>query len=371
MVSCMIVARRFLRYFDWISMFFILILSFTGLLFIYSSTYTPDLPYSLFFKKQLLGVCGGIGLYVLFSCIDYREFLQWAYLLYGILIGLLVFTIIKGSIGMGAQRWITLFFIRVQPSELAKLLFPLCAVAYLYTNKERFTFGFRDYLPLIGMLFISVLLIRKQPDLGTALLLLFSGLIFLWLAGLNKKIFLYCFVALLITAPLSWQFLREYQKKRVLVFLGYGEQNKERYQIEQSKIAIGSGGIFGKGFLKGTQNKFHFLPESRTDFIFSVACEETGFIGALVLLVLYILFFFWLLSIVLAINQPIIQLLGFSLVIHILLSCVINIGMVTGLLPVVGIPLPFMSYGLSNLWVICASLGILNSIAMQHVYSQQ
>ncbi len=135
-------------------------------------------------------------------------------------------------------------------------------------------------------IFISSLLVLKQPDLGTSLILLFSGSIMLWYIGLSKKFFITLGMILLITTPISWQFLKTYQKKRILVFLGYGDNQTERYQIEQSKIAVGSGGFWGKGFLEGTQNKLSFLPESRTDFIFSVICEELGFVGAFCLILL-------------------------------------------------------------------------------------
>ena len=147
----------------------------------------------------------------------------------------------------------------------------------------------QTFLPIIAILGISFLLIMKQPDLGTALIILFSGAIMLWMAGINKKIFMYCLLASALCAPVLWRILKPYQKKRILVFLGQGEKNKERYQIEQSKLAIGSGRVFGKGLLQGTQNTLMFLPESRTDFIFSVLCEEWGFLGGFAVLMLYIL----------------------------------------------------------------------------------
>lgn len=362
----MFIESRFLRYFDWITFFLMILIGCVGLLFVFSATYKPELAYSIFFKKQIIGLVLGIGIYIVCSLIDYRTLLAWGYLLYGIVLLLLLFTIIKGSIGMGAQRWINLGFFKAQPSELAKLFFPLCAVHYIYNHKESFTFSIQQFAPLLLILTISFFLILKQPDLGTALVILFSGLLLLWLTGLSKNFFIYASLALIITAPISWHFLKPYQKKRVLVFLGQGEHNKERYHIEQSKIAIGSGGLLGKGFLKGTQNKLLFLPESRTDFIFSVISEEIGFVGALAIILLYFLFFTRILLITLWISHPLIKLLAFGFTIHIIISCFINIGMVTGLLPIVGIPLPLISYGISNLWITCASLGWFNNIVMQH-----
>ena len=364
----MFVARRFLRYFDWTSFLLMIGLALIGLLFVFSATYRPEQTYSIFFKKQAFGLVCGIFIYLLCSLIDYRTLLQWGYIIYGLTLGVLLFTVLKGSIGMGAQRWINLGLFKAQPSELAKLFFPLFAIHYLYNHKESFTFTLSEFMPLLIMLLLSVLLILKQPDLGTALIVLISGLLLLWLAGLNKKFFYYSFLAIILTAPLSWHMLKPYQKKRVLVFMGQGKHNTERYQIEQSKIAIGSGGLWGKGFLKGTQNKLLFLPESRTDFIFSVICEEIGFLGALAILMLYLFFFTRLLLITISLGQPLNQLLAFGLTAHIMLSFFINIEMVTGLLPIVGIPLPLISYGISNLWITCASLGWFNNITMHHYH---
>lgn len=366
---CMFVHRRSLRYFDWIAFFLIVTLMSIGLLFIYSATYKTGQPFSLFFKKQASGIAAAIVIYLVCSLIDYRWFMQWSGVFYTSGIALLLFTIIKGSIGMGAQRWVNLVFIKIQPSELIKLFFPLWAASYLYDNRTYFSYSLREFAPLFASLCISFLLILKQPDLGTALIVLFSGIILFWLSGINKKYFIYAGICIAVSAPFSWHTLRPYQKKRVLVFLGQGDAANERYHIEQSKIAIGSGGTHGKGFLQGTQNKLLFLPESRTDFIFSVICEEAGFLGALLILALYTLLFLHLLGAAISIEQEHIQLLSFGLIIPLVLATIINIGMVLGLLPIVGIPLPFISYGLSNLWVTCASLGIFNTIVMHHTHT--
>ncbi len=363
-----LIDRRSIRYFDWLSFFLIIILSGIGLLFIFSATYKEEQPCSIFFKKQLLGVVIGIFIYIASSIADYRTVMRWGYFAYFVVIGLLIFTLIQGSIGMGAQRWINLIFFKLQPSELAKLFFAPFAAYYFYTQKNTFNYSFNDFIPILGILGFSFFLILKQPDLGTALILLCTGLIIIWLAGIPKKFFIYGAIALLITAPLSWHYLKPYQKKRILVFIGYGDTKKERYQIEQSKIAIGSGGLFGKGFLHGTQNKLHFLPESRTDFIFSVIGEEWGFVGTIMILLLYMILFIRLFMLIKNIKFPHIKLLAIGSIIHIILSTIINIGMVIDLLPIVGIPLPLISYGLSNLWITFASLGLFNSIALRRYY---
>lgn len=366
-----VIDQRFFRYFDYISFCLIVTLTTIGLLFVFSSTYCCEQPYSLFLKKQTIGFAIGLCIYALCSCIDFRTLLRWGYFAYLIVVGLLIFTIIKGSIGMGAQRWINLGLFKFQSSELAKLFFPAFAIYYFYTEKNhKPSRSSRSFIPLILSLFGSFILILKQPDLGTALIILFSGAILLWQLGLDKRFFIYGLLAVTLTAPLSWHILKPYQKKRILVFLGEGETKKERYQIEQSKIAIGSGGIFGKGFLRGTQNKLQFLPECRTDFIFSVIAEELGFLGCIIILALYLALFGRLLMLACALKNLLIQSLAIGIIIPFILSALINICMVIGLLPIVGIPLPLISYGISNLWVTLASLGWFNSIIMRQFYHE-
>ncbi len=356
--------RPYLNNFDWISFFATFFLGLVGLFFVMSSTYMPEAPYSIFFKKQAFGLIAGSVIYFIFCFFDYRTLMRYGYFAYFGVLLLLIFTIIKGSIGMGAQRWINLGFIKLQPSELSKLFLPAFISYYFYTHHDKQK-KMRDFMPLLGTLLITVVLILKQPDLGTGILILLSGTLLLLYAGFERKWFTAILLLGIISAPLSWRMLKPYQKKRVMVFLGHGDIHKERYQIEQSKIAIGSGGAFGKGYCKGTQNIFQFLPESRTDFIFAVVAEEWGFFGSLLILLIYLILSLRLLYITTIINNKNIQLLAFGLSIHIISSIFINIFMVIGLLPIVGIPLPLMSYGLSNLWVVLASLGWVNGIAMR------
>jgi len=363
-----LINKRFFRHFDWATFLLIVALSCIGLLFIFSATYKPEMPFSIFFKKQAFGILGGIFLYLLVSLIDYRVWMRLGYFLYIISVGLLFFTLIKGSIGMGAQRWINLFFFKLQTAELVKLFFPAFFAHYLQTHKNTEHVTFKHFIPVIFSLGLSTFLILKQPDLGTALVFLLSGFILLWLAGINKRFFIYGGLLFLISAPISWNLLKEYQKKRITTFLGQGKSEKERYQLDQSHIAIGSGGMLGKGLLQGTQNRLLFLPESRTDFIFSVLCEELGFIGALFVLLLYLMLFLRLLSCIKTMQTAIMQLFAAGLIIPIILSTIVNLFMVTGLLPIVGIPLPLISYGLSNLWATFISLGWFHSISTQQTF---
>lgn len=358
----LLINKRLLRSFDWINFAITTTLACIGLAFIFSATYKPDQPYSLFFKKQAFGFATGFIIYVVASFTDYRSIMRWGYFAYLVVLGLLIFTLVKGHIGMGGQRWINFGIINIQPSELAKLLFPAFTAYFFYTHDDDKRHQISLFLPILALLGFSFLLIVKQPDLGTALILVFTGFTMLWMAGISHKFFLYGTLCVLLSAPISWHMLKPYQKNRIFVFLGYGDTRKERYQIEQSKIAIGSGGLWGKGFLRGTQNKLHFLPESRTDFIFSVIAEEMGFVGTFFLLLLYAMLFLRFFAMITLLPSHAMQLFALGIIAHIIISAIVNIGMVIDLLPVVGIPLPLVSYGVSNLWITFASLGIFNSI---------
>jgi rod shape determining protein RodA len=369
----MLIDRRYFRYFDWFSFFITLALVCMGLMFVFSATYQPDRPYSVFFKKQFLGIVSGFVIYFLFCIMDLRRLARWGFWAYVAVLVLLIYTIFGGWIALGGKRWLSLYFIKVQPSELAKLFFPLCVAHYL-GEIELLSYSEVKHLPIKKFTFplvlslISFVLILKQPDLGTALIILFSGLIIFWFIGISREFFLTVALVCILGAPFFWSVLKPYQQQRILVLFGYGDAKKERYQIEQSQIAIGSGGVMGKGFLHGTQNKLNFLPEDHTDFIFSVVCEELGFFGALLVLLLFMLLFIRIILIIGGTQSLFEQIIGIGLLIHILLSFCINLGMVTGILPTVGIPLPLFSYGLSNLWITLASLGGLNNIAIRRFY---
>jgi rod shape determining protein RodA len=359
---------------DWISVVLVVTLACVGLLFVYSATYRPAIPYSMFFKKQLGGVIAGFFIYGIFCGVNHKALERWGYYGYYAIIVLLLFTLFKGSVGMGAQRWINLGLFKFQPAELAKLLFPAFFTYYLTERlqlsrsdgcmglPEEIPPRFNHFVFIIGMALLGGVLVLKQPDLGTAILVLGVGLVMAWLAGITKRFFIIVVSVLLITAPVTWRLLKPYQKKRIEIFLGGGDRAHERYQIEQALIAIGSGEVVGKGFLQGTQNQLEFLPESRNDFIFAVLCEELGFIGASILIMLYGLLFLRTIYLIASINLWNDQLLALGLLTHSVLAVIINMGMTTGLLPVVGIPLPLVSYGLSYLWITFASLGWINGI---------
>jgi rod shape determining protein RodA len=365
--------RRYFRYFDWLSFGLTLILLGIGLLFVFSATYKPDRAFSLFFKKQLFGSIAGLVIYFFFCLVDQQRLARFGVFSYYFTLVLLMYLMLSGWIVKGGKRWLGLFIFKFQPSELAKLFLPAFIASY-FTELETPKYyieqpiPFRDFMFPLGILFFSFLLILKQPDLGTALLVLLAGMLMLWFIGMPRKFFLVMGFLGIICMPVLWKCLKPYQQTRILVLFGYGDARKERYQVEQSKIAIGSGGIWGKGLLKGTQNKYEFLPEDHTDFIFSVVCEEVGFLGALGIILLYTLLLVRLIFLVMNVQNFFEQIIGVGLIAHILLSVCINIGMVTGILPIVGIPLPIISYGLTNLWVTLASLGWLNNVAIRRFY---
>ncbi len=357
---------------DWLSCLLMLILLGIGLAFVFSATYTPEQPFSALFKKQCVGVVFGMIIYLLCTVFDLRHVINIGYTLYFCVLMLLAYTLLGGFVGMGGQRWISLYFFRIQPSELIKLLMPL-AFVYHITHQAAFnphktlTLMYKPFIFPFVTLVLSFFLIAKQPDLGTAIAVLLSGLIMLWLLGVPSKFFIISGIGVMCASPICWKLLRPYQKQRILVILGYGDSHKERYHAEQAKIAIGSGGLVGKGFLRGTQNKLKFLPEQHTDFIFSVVCEEWGFWGALTVIILFLLLFWRLFCMIGFLDDFFMQALSMGLLMPIVLGFVINVGMVIGLLPIVGVSLPLLSYGLSNLWVTFASLGIIQNVAFSRI----
>lgn len=356
--------RRKLRLFDWPTFFIVLALSCISLLFVFSATHSVAgrSHFSSYFLKQLFGVMSGIGIFFIAYSFDYRTLQRWGTIGYYITLLLLVFTLLKGSVGAwGGQRWINLGFTKFQPSELAKLLFPAFFVSTISSDDDD-TAPLPRFLPVLAVLALSFLLILKQPDLGTALIVLFSGILLLWLAHIGRAFFIFLILLGAISAPIIWNHLEPYQKTRVVVLFGGGTSRQERYQIEQSQIAIGSGGFWGKGYLRGTQTRLNFLPASRTDFIFSVICEETGFVGATTVIFLFCMLFLRLLVKIALIENVSAQLLAIGLITPSLLSTIINIAMVLGLLPIVGIPLPFVSYGITHLWIGFAAIGWCTNI---------
>jgi len=291
------------------------------------------------------------------------------YIFYIIVLALLFWASNYGITASGSQRWINLYFINLQPSELMKIAIIVCFSKYYHRMQVSNVNKIKNILIPLVILFIPIALVVSQPDLGTAILIALSGLIVLWLAGLNAKYFFYSSLLFIISAPFVISFLKPYQKSRILSFfdpdrdpLGAG------YQIIQSKIAVGSGGLSGKGFLKGTQGYLEFLPEKHTDFIFTLYSEEFGFVGSLILLALYSIIIFRIITIGSISRNYFGKFFCYGFGSSIFIYIVVNMSMVLGLLPIVGSPLPIMSYGGSSMLATMIGLGIVMSTK---IYNRQ
>jgi len=275
-------------------------------------------------------------------------------------VALLLAVELKGSVGMGAQRWLDLGFVQLQPSEVMKITMVMALARYFHSATVEEARGFLFLLPPVAMALVPVALIVKQPDLGGALTLAMLTAAMLWLAGARWWKFALGFTAIVAAAPIAWNFLRDYQKARILVFLDPGRDPLGAgYHIIQSKIALGSGAIFGKGFLEGTQSHLNFLPEKQTDFIFTMLAEEFGMVGSLGLLGLYFLLFAYGYAIAFRSVNQYGRLVALGIVTSVFLSVFINVAMVMGLIPAKGMALPMVSYGGTSMVVTMIGFGML------------
>ena len=311
--------------------------------------------------RQLLRLGIAFGTLALVAQLPPQWLFRWTPWLYGIGILLLLAVLLIGDVGKGAQRWLDLGFVRFQPSEMMKLAVPMMVAWYL--SDKRLPPGGRKLAIAGALIIVPVVLIARQPDLGTSLLIGGAGFFVLFLAGLSWRLLGGLTLVAAAGAPVLWHFMHDYQRQRVITFLD-PEQDPlgTGYHIIQSKIAIGSGGVFGKGWLNGTQAHLEFLPERTTDFIFAVLGEEFGLFGILVLLVLYALIIMRSLHIATQAQDTYSRLLAGSLAMTFFIYIIVNTGMVTGLLPVVGLPLPLVSYGGTSMVTLMAGFGILMSI---------
>jgi rod shape determining protein RodA len=286
---------------------------------------------------------------------------RWTPWLYTIGVLMLVAVLLFGEVGKGAQRWLNLGVIRFQPSELVKLAVPLMIAWYLADKK--LPPNWRSLLVAAALIVVPVLMIAKQPDLGTSLLVTSAGIFALFLAGISWRLIFSLFGIAAAAAPVLWYLMRDYQRQRVLTFLDpENDPLGAGYHIIQSKIAIGSGGMYGKGWLNGTQSQLNFLPERHTDFIFSVLSEEFGLVGVIALLSIYLFIILRGLYIATQAQDTFGRLLAGALTLVFFVYLFVNTGMVSGLLPVVGVPLPLVSYGGTSLVTLMAGFGMLMSI---------
>lgn len=307
----------------------------------------------------------GVALVVMFivAQIPPLVYKKWAVPVFVIGLLMLVAVLLFGHIGKGAQRWLNLGVIMFQPSEIMKLVVPIMIAWYI--SLENLPAKFGNILIAFGLVLLPTLLIAKQPDLGTSLLIASSGIFVIFLAGASWKLILSCIGLASAFAPILWMFLmKSYQKQRVLTFLN-PEQDPlgSGYHIIQSKIAIGSGGLQGKGWLQGTQSQLEFLPERHTDFIFAVFSEEFGLVGVILLLLVYLAIVMRGLWIAVNAQDAFTKLLAGSITLTFFVYVFVNIGMVSGLLPVVGVPLPLVSYGGTSMVTLLAGFGMLMAIS--------
>lgn len=342
---------------NWGLILLLTVISCIGFVMLYSAASGSFEPWAV---RQMLRFAVGLCVLVAVALIDLRFWLRYAYVIYGVALVLLIAVEIAGDIGMGAQRWISLGFINLQPSEVMKIALIIVLARYFHSLPEGAE-GRLRYLVWPAMLaLVPAALVMRQPDLGTALMLLMvTGAIF-FLAGVRLWKFAVAIGAVVAAIPVAWHFLREYQKNRILTFLDpESDPLGAGYHILQSKIALGSGGIFGKGYMQGSQAHLNFLPEKQTDFIFTMLAEEFGLVGGLVLLCLYGLVLVYGYSIALRAQSHFGRLLALGMTATFFLYVFINIAMVMGLVPVVGVPLPLISYGGTSMLTLLVGFGIM------------
>lgn len=349
---------------DFILLFSIILLSVISLLVMYSTDGGEFLYHT---KSHFIKLLTFFSLMMVISFFNIKIWHITSYFIYFMIILLLIWVSIYGMKVSGSQRWINLYFIVLQPSELMKIAVILCLAKYYHRLKIDNVNSFISIIIALTIILIPIILVLSQPDLGTSILIASSGLIILWLGGVKIKYFFISFVTFLISLPFIISFLKPYQKLRILTFLDPDRDPLGAgYQIIQSKIAIGSGGLGGKGFLKGTQSYLDFLPEKHTDFIFTLFSEEFGFIGSVSLLIIYTIIIIRIIRIGILSRSNFAKLFCFGFAFAIFIYIVVNLSMVLGLLPIVGSPLPIMSYGGSSMLATMIGFGIVLSAKINH-----
>ena len=359
--------RRLIENWDWILLLLLLLLAAISIFNLYSATYqVREMGGSQVFVKQIYWYLIGFVVFFTMTTFNYYILQQLAYPAYFVAVILLIIVLVTGKATSGSQRWISLGPLSFQVSEMAKIAVVL-VLAKFFSEGNRFQeYNWRDLLQPLALIAIPAFLILKEPDLGTTLHLVAAALSMILFVKIDWKSMVILAIPALAAAPFIWLRLKTYQQARILTFLrpdmdplGAG------YHINQSKIAIGSGQFWGKGYLQGTQTRLNFLPEQHTDFAFSVLAEEWGFSVSLALLLIYLMLILWGLNIAKDAKNKFGSLLAVWIIAVVFWQVVINVGMVTGLLPVVGIPLVLFSYGGSSLVTTMGAMGLLMNISMR------
>jgi rod shape determining protein RodA len=355
-----ITLRHKLLHLNWGLLLLITATASIGFAMLYSAANGQIDPWA---SRQMVRFAFGVALMLFVALVDIRVWLRLAYGIYGVCLVLLAAVEIAGSIGMGAQRWIDLGFIQLQPSEVMKIALILALARWFHGVEAEDVSKPRTLaLPLL-MTLVPTAMVMRQPDLGTAMVLLACTGVMFWLVGVRMWIFAVVAALAAAAVPVGWQLLHGYQKARIMTFLNpENDPLGAGYHILQSKIALGSGGIFGKGFLGGTQSHLNFLPEKQTDFIFTMLAEEFGLVGGIVVIGLYGLLIAYGVFIAWRSRNQFGRLLAMGLTTNFFLYVFINIAMVMGVLPVVGVPLPLISYGGTAMLTVLIGFGLTMSV---------
>lgn len=364
--------RRLIQNFDWVLLLVLLLLAGISILNLYSATYAiRDVGGSRIFMKQFYWFIIGFSVFLVMITFNYYYLERLAYPAYFFTVALLIIVLLVGKVMSGSQRWLSLGPAVFQPSELAKISMVLVLAKFFSDREGSEEYRLRDLWQPFILILVPCGLILKEPDLGTALFLGMVSFSMILIVKVNRKSLLIFLGCCLLAAPVIWFGMKDYQQRRILTFLQPDmEPLGAGYHINQSKIAIGSGQFWGKGYLQGTQTRLHFLPEQHTDFAFSVLAEEWGLVGVTVLLLLYLFLILWGLNIAKESKDRFGAILAVGIVAIVFWQVVINVGMVTGLLPVVGIPLLLFSYGGSSLITTMAAMGLLMNISMRRFMFQ-
>jgi rod shape determining protein RodA len=358
--------RRLLTYFDWGLVGAILGMTVLGVLTIYSANALATSAFrQTLYLRQLTWVCVGVGILFLACTVSYRNLGRFAYVIFGLSLLSLLVVLVLGKTGLGAQRWIRVGPFTVQPSEFTKIALILFLARYFDDHREELHRPQVMILPAAATL-VCAFLVLKQPDLGTALLIVFLAVGVMLLLGLSWRYLVPILVGGGVLTPLLWHFLKDYQRRRILVFFNPDlDPLGASYHIAQSKIAVGSGGAFGKGWMAASQSQLNFLPMNHTDFLFAVLAEQWGFLGTLLVLLVYVYLITRGLQIAMESTDFFATLLAAGVSSMLAIQVFINVAMVLGMLPVVGIPLPLLSYGGSSMVVTMLGLGLLLNIHMR------
>jgi rod shape determining protein RodA len=357
-------------YFDWPLFVTVAAIALLGVVNLYSATSAMPSYLRDIYIQQIYWLTLGAGAAVLVASIDYRYFERYAWVAYVFGIVLLALVFLLGREVRGSQRWIPIGEFSLQPSELMKIFFIVALAKHLHDDPRTDGRTLKDLIIPGLILSVPLLLVLAQPDLGTALILAFIFGTVMFLTHLKLRSFIVLVLCFAASAPLTWRYLlKDYQRERMIAFL---DPNKDilgiGWHAHQAKVAIGSGGLTGKGFLQGTQNQHRFLPDQHSDFPFSVWAEEQGFVGAILLVGLYLVLILWGLKIASEAKDRFGAVVAVGVSALIFWQTIINLGMVCGLLPVVGITLPLVSYGGSSVLTVLLGIGLLMNISMRRSY---